>query len=119
MNPGWNRAWKDSEQETTRFDSNMQRSQSSNVDKIVSSSTERLVVPKHVQKTQPSEDDQTVLSGTETSVTLKHEESGDPALIHKPRNETNEVLKAKVLQNIGRKLDVSSLHQFLVNQALR
>ena len=49
---------------------------------------------------------------------LKHEESEDPTLICKPHDDANERLKAKVLQNISRNFDVSSLHMFGANQAL-
>ena len=41
-----------------------------------------------------------------------HAESEDPTLIHQPHDESNEVLKAKVLQIVGRTFDVSSPHQF-------
>ena len=72
---------RDSQQHTNRVDSSMQRSQSSNADKTVLPSTERLAASKRVQKTQPSVDDKTVLLGTETAVALKHEESEVPTLI--------------------------------------
>ena len=83
----------------------MQRSQSSNIDKTVLSSTERLVASKQVQKAQHMENDKVMLSGTERLVTLKHEESEDPTLIHKPHDEANERLKTKVLENISRNFD--------------
>ena len=64
---------------------------------------------KHVQKTQLSGRDTVMLSSTVKLVALKHEESEDSTLIHNPRDEANERLKTKVLQNIVRKFDVSLL----------
>ena len=93
LKPLSNRAGRDPEQATNRLDSNVQKNTTLEVDK-------------------------TILSGTERSIALKHKEQEDPTLIHKPQDEANQVLEAKVLQNICRTFDASSLHQFLVNQAL-
>ena len=79
VNSQWNRARREPEQETNRLNSNVQKSQSSGVDK-------------------------TILSGAERSLALKHEESEDPTLIHKPHDQASEALKGRVLlQNEGRK----------------
>ena len=93
LNSWWNRAGRDSEQEMNRLDSNVQKSQSWDVDKTISSSTEG-------------------------PVAAKHEESEDPALIHKSNDEANEALKAMFLRILVENLKCLRLHQFPVNQAL-
>ena len=70
-----------------------------------------------MQRSESSNVDKTVVSSTETSVALKHEDSEAPTLTHKPHDEVSE-LQTQVLQIISRKFDVSVLHLFPFNQAL-
>ena len=88
-----NIAGRDPEQDAKRVDSRMQITQSSNADRTVLMSSERLVASKHVQEAQYSNDVRFMLSGTEQSVAPKHGESQDPTLIHNLHDEVNERLK--------------------------
>ena len=80
----------------------------------------RVDLQNHVQKTQFSEKKKHVLFDTKRSDVLKNTQFSDDhtlalsdtesSITHSPYDDVNEVLKAKVLQNISRKFDVSSSH---------
>ena len=75
-----------------------------------------------MRRSQTSDDDkkETVPLSAEKWVAMQYEESEDPTLLHQAYDTATEMLKGKVLQNIGEKFETpeASLCRFFVGQPL-